>query len=104
MKKINKVLEQRGEKYGEYTDLAELLDQIVTAYESSKNWRNLEPYMRISLFMDAMKTVRILNGDCREMDSWVDKQGYIQLVVTELEGEQNDEQSASEHRRPNRKT
>lgn len=104
MKVIEKVLEKRGEKYGEYRDLANLLDQIITVYESSRNWRNLDPYMRVSLLMDAMKTIRILNGDCREMDSWLDKQGYIQLVITELEGERNDEQSAPKHRRQNRKT
>lgn len=104
MKIVERVLEKRGEKYGKYSDLATIFDKIIQAYESSRNWRNLDPYMRVSLLMDAMKTVRILNGDCKEMDSWVDKQGYIQLVVTELEGEQNDEQSASEHHRPNRKT
>jgi hypothetical protein len=104
VKVVEKVLEKRGEKYGKYSDLAELLDKVLKAYESSRNWRNLDPYMRVSLFMDAMKTVRILNGDCREMDSWLDKQGYIQLVIMELEGEQNDEQSTPEHRRPDRKT
>ncbi len=100
MKVIEGVLEQRAEKYGEYRDLSLLLDTILNAYQSSRNWVYLEPYMRISLIMDAMKTVRILNGDPREMDSWLDKQGYIQLVIRELEGERHDEQSTSEHRRP----
>lgn len=97
MKVVEAVLEKRGEKYGEYTDLSCLLDTILRTYQSSRNWVHLEPYMRISLIMDAMKTVRILNGDPREMDSWLDKQGYIQLVIRELEGEQHDKQSASEH-------
>ncbi len=104
MKVIEGVLEQRAEKYGEYRDLSLLLDTILNAYQSSRNWVYLEPYMRISLIMDAMKTVRLLNGDPREMDSWVDKQGYIQLVIRELEGKQHDEQSAAEHRRPDRET
>lgn len=100
MKVVEAVLEKRGEKYGEYKDLSWLLDAILRTYQSSRNWVHLEPYMRISLIMDAMKTVRILNGDPREMDSWLDKQGYIQLVIRELEGDQHDEQSTAKHRRP----
>jgi len=99
VKNIDDVLEQRGEKYGEYRDLAALLDDILGVYARSKNWAALSSVMRTSLIMDAMKTVRILNGDPLEMDSWTDKKGYIQLVIRELEGERYDKQSASKHRR-----
>lgn len=103
MNSIDEVLAKRGQKYGEYRDLAAMLDKILGIYEQSENWAFLEPFMRVSLMMDAMKTVRILNGDWNEIDSWTDKQGYIQLVIREIEGAKHDEQSASEHSGTDRK-
>jgi len=38
----------------------------------------------VSLYMDAMKTARILNGNPDNIDSWHDKAGYSELVVKEL--------------------
>ncbi len=96
-KSARDLVQERGEKYGEYRDLAMLLDGILMVYAASQNWNLLDSYMKISLIMDAMKTVRILNGDPKELDSWKDKQGYVELVIRELERE-HDEQSASEHR------
>jgi hypothetical protein len=94
---IEDVLSRRGQKYGEYRDLSDMLDRILHVYGSSENWKRIPSYMRVSLIMDAMKTVRILNGDFREIDSWADKIGYTQLVIRELQGERNDEQSTSKH-------
>jgi hypothetical protein len=84
MKNIAETLDEREEEYGRYVDLSHLLESIIEAYTCSKNWVNMEPYQRVALYMDAMKTVRILNGNPDNIDSWHDKAGYAELVVKEL--------------------
>jgi hypothetical protein len=84
MKTTTETLDEREEEYGEYRELAYLIECIIAVYSLSKNYRKLEPYQRVALYMDAMKTVRILNGNINNIDSWHDKAGYSELVVKEL--------------------
>ena len=84
MKNIAETLDEREQEYGEYVDLSDVLESIITAYACSKNWVNMEPFQRVALYMDAMKTARILNGNPDNIDSWHDKAGYAELVVKEL--------------------
>ena len=88
MNKVNETLDDREEEYGRYRDLAQLLEAIINVYNTSENYRRLLPYQRVALYMDAMKTVRILNGNYNNIDSWHDKAGYSELVVKELRKEQ----------------
>lgn len=88
MEDINETLDAREGEYGEYRDLAQLLELIMGIYAASRNYQYLHPYQRVALYMDAMKTVRILNGNCNNIDSWRDKAGYAELVVKELRKEQ----------------
>jgi len=85
MKPITETLDERGEEYGRFPDLSDILESIIEAYTRSRNWVNMEPYQRVALYMDAMKTARILNGNTDNIDSWHDKAGYAELVVKELE-------------------
>lgn len=84
MKTTTETLDEREEEYGSYTNLSDILESIISAYACSKNWEDMEPYQRVSLYMDAMKTARILNGNPDNIDSWHDKAGYSELVVKEL--------------------
>jgi hypothetical protein len=84
MKTTTETLDEREEEYGSYTNLSDILESIISAYTCSKNWEDMEPYQRVSLYMDAMKTARILNGNPDNIDSWHDKAGYSELVVKEL--------------------
>jgi hypothetical protein len=88
LNKVNETLDDREEEYGRYRDLAQLLEAIINVYNTSQNYRRLLPYQRVALYMDAMKTVRILNGNYNNIDSWHDKAGYAELVVKELWKEQ----------------
>jgi len=88
LNKVNETLDAREEEYGEYRDLAQLLESIIETYKLSRNYWKLKPYQRVALYMDAMKTVRILNGNINNIDSWHDKAGYAELVVKELRKEQ----------------
>ena len=88
MNKVNETLDAREGEYGEYRELAVLLESILSVYECSNNYCRMKPYQRVALYMDAMKTVRILNGNPDNIDSWHDKAGYAELVVKELRKEQ----------------
>jgi hypothetical protein len=88
LENVDNTLDSREKEYGHYCDLAYLLEKIIEAYESSVNYRMLKPYQKVALYMDAMKTVRILNGNPSNIDSWHDKAGYAELVVKELRKEQ----------------
>lgn len=91
MNDIFDTLNQRGKEYGSLPDLANLLESIISVYESSASYCSLKPYQRVALYMDAMKTARILNGNVNNIDSWHDKSGYAELVVRELRKEQSND-------------
>jgi hypothetical protein len=84
MKNIAETLDEREEEYGDYPTLAYILESIMEVYALSANWQHMHPYQRVALYMDAMKTARILNGNYNNIDSWHDKAGYAELVVNEL--------------------
>jgi len=84
MKNIAETLDEREEEYGSYVDLSDIVESIIASYACSTNWVNMESYQRVSLYMDAMKTARILNGNPDNIDSWHDKAGYAELVAQEL--------------------
>lgn len=84
MKKTNgirEVLNERGNRYGEYPDHAIITQNIKRAMALGKNWDQLPDPMKEALEMTAHKIGRILNGDPWYDDSWVDIIGYIQLGV-----------------------
>jgi hypothetical protein len=91
VKDVDNTLDTREQEYGSYETLSELLEMIVDAYKCSNNYWRLAPYQRVSLYMDAMKTARILNGDYNKIDSWHDKAGYAELVVKQLKKEIEDD-------------
>lgn len=80
---IDKTLEERGNRYGEYSMHATITQDIKQAMHQG-NWASLEPYQKECLEMIAHKIGRILNGDPNYDDSWHDIAGYAQLVVLEL--------------------
>lgn len=89
MTDVNKTLDDREKDYGNYEDLSSLLESIMAAYSLGQNYWRMPAYQRVSLYMDAMKTARILNGDFNKIDSWHDKAGYAQLVVKQLKKEES---------------
>ena len=77
---IEKVLEERGKRYGEFTDHAFITQSIKRAMKNSSNWNHLSDDMKEALEMIAHKIGRILNGDLEYIDSWTDIVGYAKLV------------------------
>lgn len=86
---IDKIIEERGSRYGDFKDQAFVTQGIKEAMRHSANWAELPDHMKESLEMVALKIGRILNGDPNYADSWIDIVGYAQLVVDTLERGQN---------------
>lgn len=95
---LNKTLAERGARYGAFSSHAKITQAIKSAFVATPNWDELSDSMRECLDMVAHKIGRILNGDPKYLDSWVDLMGYARLVVDELEAEAKAEQMAREER------
>ena len=84
------VLQQRGSRYGEFKDNADISQQLKSVMYSSTNYYSLPNDMKESLQMIAHKIARILEGDPYYDDSWVDIAGYAKLVANRLQGVSNE--------------
>jgi hypothetical protein len=84
-KTIDETLEQRGNNYGDYRDVAYTAQELKKILRYSKMWHSMEPYMQESLDMICNKAARIVNGNPYYDDSWHDICGYATLVEKQLE-------------------
>jgi hypothetical protein len=87
MTNVNEVLQERGNRYGDFKthakitmDFKELLEHHTTELN-----KQLDDYQIESLHMIFHKIGRIINGDPNYADSWIDIAGYAKLVSDELE-------------------
>lgn len=81
---IDKMLAERGNRYGKFEEHARITQAIKAAMVDSPNWESLPQYMKESLEMNAHKIGRILNGDPYYDDSWQDMLGYTKLVLDKI--------------------
>lgn len=81
---VGEILEQRGNRYGEFKTHAEISQQLKNIMFHRSDWDGMQEYMRESIEMICHKLARIANGDPYYDDSWTDISGYAQLVVDEL--------------------
>jgi hypothetical protein len=85
---IDATLDERGSRYGAFTNHAAITQNIKRAMAHSANWDKLADDQREALEMVAHKIGRILNGDPDYVDSWTDICGYTRLVELRLLGEE----------------
>ena len=85
MRDIESTLEERGNRYGTFSDHARITQNIKRAMADSPNWERLSDSQKECLEMVAHKAGRILNGDPNYHDSWHDIVGYAKLVADEME-------------------
>lgn len=82
---LGSVLQERGSRYGEFINNANVSQDLKYIMEQSTNWNNMDSDMREALHMIAHKISRILEGDYSYDDSWVDIAGYSTLVAERLQ-------------------
>lgn len=85
---VDKILEERGSRYGKFVDHAKVTQTLKLYSEQflNANGKSLSWSQREALDMIFHKIGRILNGDPNYADSWIDIAGYAKLVADELEG------------------
>lgn len=82
---VNDTLQERGSRYGDFTDHARIAQQLQDVMRSHQfGWAGLDPVKRQALSVIADKIARILNGDPEYGDNWHDIQGYARLVEERL--------------------
>lgn len=82
---VEKTLQERGARYGDFTDHAYIAQSIQDVMRSSvTNWDTLNPVKKQALTVIADKIARILSGDPNYADNWHDIQGYAKLVEDRL--------------------
>jgi hypothetical protein len=81
---IETTLEQRGQRYGQFTGHARIAQNLKRAMQDSPNWESLSDDKKEALEMVVHKIARILNGDPEYHDSWHDIIGYTKLVADTL--------------------
>lgn len=86
--KVDKTLEERGNRHGEFHEQARITQSIKRAMANSPNWHSLSDDKKEALEMIAHKIGRILNGDPEYHDSWHDIIGYTRLIEKELGNEE----------------
>lgn len=91
MADIQQTLDERGDRYGDWKNHAQISQDIQNAI--IKGWFNrgdgqdfgdIPAYMTEALTMISNKIGRIINGDPYYDDSWQDIAGYATLVVNQL--------------------
>jgi hypothetical protein len=83
--KLEEILAQRYEDYG---DAFTALTTIGRVWSAFLHLEDDIPAYQVALMMDALKSVRLFHDPFKQ-DSWLDKEGYIQIgkesVVTDIE-------------------
>lgn len=79
---VEELLSARGAVYGEFEALARTAQQLKAIVQ--EQGALLESDQREALEMICTKIARILRGDPRHVDSWVDIAGYAMLVAQRL--------------------
>ena len=84
MKDVTETLDQRENRYGDYSKVAGTSQFLKAVIRQGVSWPDMEDYMQESLDLICNKIARIVNGDPYYDDSWHDVGGYAKLVEIEL--------------------
>lgn len=81
---VERTLEERGKRYGTFSDHAEIAQQLKAVLQAKPGWYRLAPDQKEALEMVCHKMARIINGDPNYADSWHDIAGYASLIDERL--------------------
>lgn len=86
MTDVNKVLKEREETYGSFSENAMTAQRIKhNIRRLGRHYEHLSVEQKEALDMIVTKMARICTGDSNHVDSWRDIAGYAVLVVDILE-------------------
>lgn len=77
---INATLQERGNRYGDFSEHARITQGIKRCLVSGRSWETMSADKKEALEMIAHKMGRIVNGDPDYADSWHDIVGYAKLA------------------------
>lgn len=80
MNEIDSTLNERGARYGNYSDVAGATQQLMSIVECGANYEHLNAEQKTSLFMICNKIARAVNGDPQYFDNYRDIAGYATLA------------------------
>lgn len=75
----DEIIMDRHKQYGDYGDMSEVAQGIKDYLKEGVQWDNLEPGRAEALEMIATKMARLVCGDFRKKDTWLDIEGYAKL-------------------------
>lgn len=81
---VDKTLAERGARYGDFEDHAEIAQDLQDVMRATPGWEALSKVQKQALTVIADKQARILSGDPNYADNWHDIQGYAKLVEERL--------------------
>lgn len=81
---LNKTLSERGSSYGDFTDNAQVAQQLKNAVRTGRAWVAATGAQREAIDMILSKISRLVTGDPAHKDSWHDIQGYAKLAEDRL--------------------
>lgn len=81
---VEQTLAERGNRYGDFSDHAEIAQDLQDVMRATPGWENLSKVQKQALTVIADKQARILSGDPNYGDNWHDIQGYAKLAEDRL--------------------
>lgn len=81
---VEETLNERGARYGDFTDHAIIAQGLQDLMRDTQGWSRLGAVKKQALTVIADKIARILSGDPNYIDNWHDIQGYARLVEERL--------------------
>lgn len=84
MSDVDSTLNERGARYGNYSDVASTTQQLMAIVECGANYEHLNAEQKTNLFMICNKIARAVNGDPNYIENWHDIAGYSTLIENSL--------------------
>lgn len=94
MTSIVAILNERGQRYGDFRTNADLAQRLKHAMHSSPAWLIMQPVKKEAIDMILSKIARIGCGD-EDVDGWKDVAGYAELVLRDMQQRTDSQESRS---------
>ena len=94
MSEINNTLNERGERYGKFKDVASTTYALQEILRAASSHEHMSDDQVIALDMICNKMARIVNGDPSYIENWHNISGYATLVEQELNVTKHDKEQS----------